>query len=163
VSTRRLAPGGETRGIEAVLRGVRAQPAHGRLAVFDLRREERFGTHPVLDGRYGVAFRGKPGGLTLLSQTVVVAPRSAEDPNYNGKLSLPLARQEQVESQFLCANRGKREALLHADFRWNGLRPGSSGRSLRGLTNRGERTEEERHQDPSDFHIRPTIIGCCRR
>ncbi len=59
VAPRRAAPGADVIRVQAVFLSVGAQPADRRLAVLNLRREDRVLAEPVVDGRHSVTL-GRP-------------------------------------------------------------------------------------------------------
>jgi len=92
--------------------GVGTQPADGRLAVVDLRRERGLVAEPVVDARHGVPvaqhLRSAGSGL------VPAPPASAVDPHHHRQTRPGFPpREVQVEPERLCPDAGVLEIAQH--------------------------------------------------
>ncbi len=95
----RRAPHADAAGVDAVVRRVGTQPAHGRLAILDLRRVFRLRTEPIADARHRVASRRHRAGRVLVVGTLF--PTAPVNPHDERRRRVHVVRhrgQEEVET-----------------------------------------------------------------
>src|SRR5262249_14204571 len=91
-----MSPGADPVGIEIVLGRVSPKPAHGRLAVFDLRRKWRLARKTQFDARHGITVAQKTESRTVLLFSAT-APSSSLDPKDNRRWAGGLLRTIEVK------------------------------------------------------------------
>src|SRR5437899_5661524 len=102
MSTRGVSPGADVVRIEVVVGSVGANPTHGSLTIFDLRRKRCSAGEAVIDARHGVSILHQSNSWTSLFSAT--APASTMNPNDHWQRTRDLLWTIEVEGENCAVN-----------------------------------------------------------